>query len=186
MADRNPWLGLTALLASFMSGMAGNLATTKPYRLTYDIYQAYINKRATDAHYSLDGAIWPQLEALCFRSRPHNAATSFINIMDALQLVFSFVNAPLFATFLLGNVLEAHYRPCRFCRAAFGNRRCSDPSRINSSRGCDGRNSWRVDHPLHHYPSDMAQNFLDCHLRFLRQPCRHDRSEPYYTPASGS
>ena len=50
-------LGLTALLASFMSGMAGNVTAFNTV-WTYDIYQAYINKNATDAHYLWMGR-WP-------------------------------------------------------------------------------------------------------------------------------
>ena len=58
-------LGLTALLASFMSGMAGNVTAFNTV-WTYDIYQAYINKNASDAHY-LWMAEWRPLGGLCCR-----------------------------------------------------------------------------------------------------------------------
>jgi solute:Na+ symporter, SSS family len=93
-------LGLTALLASFMSGMAGNVTAFNTV-WTYDIYQAYIRKRASDAHY-----LWMGRMATVFGIAASiltaYVAAQFNNIMDMLQLVFAFVNAPLFATFLLG------------------------------------------------------------------------------------
>jgi SSS family solute:Na+ symporter len=93
-------LGLTALLASFMSGMAGNVTAFNTV-WTYDIYQAYINKRGTDAHYLWMGRM-ATIGGILLSIGAAYLATSFNNIMDALQLIFSFVNAPLFATFLLG------------------------------------------------------------------------------------
>lgn len=93
-------LGLTALLASFMSGMAGNVTAFNTV-WTYDIYQAYIRKDAPDAHY-----LWMGRAATIFGIGLSVAAAylamNFNNIMDYLQLLFSFFNAPLFATFLLG------------------------------------------------------------------------------------
>ena len=94
-------LGLTALLASFMSGMAGNVTAFNTV-WTYDIYQAYINKRATRRALSCGWVVSPRSLASPSRWRRPTSATHFNNIMDLLQLVFAFVNAPLFATFLLG------------------------------------------------------------------------------------
>ena len=109
-------LGLTALLASFMSGMAGNVTAFNTV-WTYDIYQAYINKRGTDAHYLWMGRM-ATIGGILLSIAAAYAATSFNNIMDALQLIFSLVNAPLFATFLLGHVLEADDRPRSLYRLA--------------------------------------------------------------------
>jgi SSS family solute:Na+ symporter len=93
-------LGLTALLASFMSGMAGNVTAFNTV-WTYDIYQSHIKKGASDEHY-----LWMGRAATVFGIALSIAAAyvaaSFNNIMDLLQLVFAFVNAPLFATFALG------------------------------------------------------------------------------------
>jgi SSS family solute:Na+ symporter len=93
-------LGLTALLASFMSGMAGNVTAFNTV-WTYDIYQAYIRREASDAHYVLIGRAATVVGILLSIAAAYLAA-SFNNIMDMLQLVFAFVNAPLFATFFLG------------------------------------------------------------------------------------
>jgi solute:Na+ symporter, SSS family len=93
-------LGLTALLASFMSGMAGNVTAFNTV-FTYDIYQSYIHPGASDRHYLWVGRV-ATVGGIALSIAAAYAATRFNNIMDMLQLVFGFVNAPLFATFLLG------------------------------------------------------------------------------------
>ena len=93
-------LGLTALLASFMSGMAGNVTAFNTV-WTYDIYQPYIKRGATDAHYLLVGRLATVFGIAASILTAYFAA-QFNNIMDVLQLVFAFVNAPLLGTFLLG------------------------------------------------------------------------------------
>jgi len=93
-------LGLTALMASFMSGMAGNVTAFNTV-FTYDIYQSYIAPKRSDAHYLWVGRVTTVVGILISIGAAYLAA-SFNNIMDMLQLVFGFVNAPLFATFLLG------------------------------------------------------------------------------------
>jgi len=93
-------LGLTALLASFMSGMAGNVTAFNTV-WTYDIYQSYIRRGASDAHYLWVGRV-ATVGGVLLSIGAAYVARSFNNIMDVLQLVFAFVNAPLFATFALG------------------------------------------------------------------------------------
>ncbi len=93
-------LGLTALLASFMSGMAGNVTAFNTV-WTYDIYQAYIRPAAPDRHYVTVGRV-TTVVGIALSVGAAYLAASFNNIMDLLQLVFAFVNAPLFATFALG------------------------------------------------------------------------------------
>ncbi len=93
-------LGITALIASFMSGMAGNVTAFNSV-FTYDIYQAYIVKNKSDNHYLQVGKMIT-LFGILFSIGTAYIAASFNNINDFLQLVFSFVNGPLFATFLLG------------------------------------------------------------------------------------
>src|SRR6185437_2515923 len=93
-------LGLTALIASFMSGMAGNVTAFNTV-WTYDIYQSYIRPGASDAHYLRVGRAATVAGIAASVACAYTAA-KFNNIMDVLQLVFAFVNAPLFATFLLG------------------------------------------------------------------------------------
>ena len=153
-------LGLTALLASFMSGMAGNVTAFNTV-WTYDIYQAYINKDAalTPTTCGWDG--WRPSAASCLSIGAAYAATSFNNIMDALQLIFSMVNAPLFATFLLGMFWKrttGHGAFCRSGKRAPAPRCCITASRC--PRTPQPGHSWRVDPPGSHLSqSDMAQNF---------------------------
>ena len=93
-------LGFTALMASFMSGMAGNVTAFNTV-WTYDIYQSYIAPDKSDSHYLWMGR-WATVAGILISIAAAAIAQQFNNIMDMLQLVFGFVNAPLFATFLLG------------------------------------------------------------------------------------
>ena len=85
-------LGLTALMASFMSGMAGNVTAFNTV-WTYDIYQSYIKPGQSDHHYLRMGHA-ATVFGILFSVAAAYAATRFNNIMDMLQLVFAFVNAP--------------------------------------------------------------------------------------------
>ncbi len=93
-------LGFTALMASFMSGMAGNVTAFNTV-WTYDIYQSYLAPNKSDEHYLWMGR-WATVAGIIVSIGAAYLASQFNNIMDMLQLVFGFVNAPLFATFLLG------------------------------------------------------------------------------------
>jgi solute:Na+ symporter, SSS family len=93
-------IGLTALVASFMSGMAGNVSAFNTV-WTYDLYQSYLAPGRTDRHY-LGVAHAATVIGVVLSIATAYLAARFNNIMDLLQLVFAFVNAPLFATFLLG------------------------------------------------------------------------------------
>jgi SSS family solute:Na+ symporter len=93
-------IGFTALMASFMSGMAGNVTAFNTV-WTYDIYQSYIAKDKSDHHYLWMGR-YATVFGILVSIGAAFLASKFNNIMDMLQLVFGFVNAPLFATFLLG------------------------------------------------------------------------------------
>jgi SSS family solute:Na+ symporter len=93
-------LGLTALLASFMSGMAGNVTAFNTV-WTYDLYQNYMAPGRSDRHY-LNFA-----RAITVVGTGLSIATAYIvlrfdNLMDYMQLIASFFISPLFATFLLG------------------------------------------------------------------------------------
>jgi len=150
-------LGLTALLASFMSGMAGNVTAFNTV-WTYDIYQSYINKKGTDAHYLWMGRM-ATIGGILLSIAAAYAVTNFNNIMDALQLVFSIVNAPLFATFLLGMFWKRTTGHGAFTgllsgtAAALLHHGLTIPA--DAAPGIHG--GWIT--ILHHYPSDMAQNF---------------------------
>lgn len=93
-------VGITALIASFMSGMAGNVTAFNSV-FTFDIYQSYFVKNKSDRHYLLVGKVITVVGILISIATAY-IAKSFNNINDFLQLVFGFVNGPLFATFLLG------------------------------------------------------------------------------------
>ncbi|MGN6402609.1 MAG: sodium:solute symporter family protein [Flavisolibacter sp.] len=93
-------LGITALIASFMSGMAGNVTAFNTV-WTYDIYQSHIKQHASEKHYLMVGKATTVAGILISIATAY-VARGFNSIMDLLQLVFSFVNAPLFATFFLG------------------------------------------------------------------------------------
>jgi SSS family solute:Na+ symporter len=143
-------LGLAALLASFMSGMAGNVTAFNTV-WTYDIYQTYIKPGADDAHY-----LWMGRMATVFGTIASIAtayvAMMFNNIMDLLQLVFSFINAPLFATFLLGMFWKRTTPNGAFWGLMGGTGAAAVHYGLTGVVG--GRVGW-----LHTYPSDMAQNF---------------------------
>jgi len=150
-------LGLTALLASFMSGMAGNVTAFNTV-WTYDIYQSYIKKDASDEHYLWMGRV-ATVGGILLSIAAAYAATSFNNIMDALQLIFSMVNAPLFATFLLGMFWKRTTGHGAFAgllsgtAAALAHHGLTRPA--DAAVGLHG--GWI--HTVHLYPSDMAQNF---------------------------
>ncbi len=150
-------LGLTALLASFMSGMAGNVTAFNTV-FTYDLYQSYIHKGASDRHYLAVGR-WATVGGILLSICTAYAAINFNNIMDTLQLVFSFVNAPLFATFLLGMFWKRATGHGAFIglitgtAAAMIHHGLTLP--IEAHPGIHG--GWIT--VVHHYPSDMAQNF---------------------------
>lgn len=150
-------LGLTALLASFMSGMAGNVTAFNTV-WTYDIYQAYINKRATDAHYLWMGRM-ATIGGIVLSIAAAYAATNFNNIMDALQLVFSFVNAPLFATFLLGMFWKRTTGHGAFTGLLAGTFAALLHHGLTIPAGAVSGIHGGWISVVHHYPSDMAQNF---------------------------
>ncbi|MCE5187134.1 MAG: sodium:solute symporter family protein [Planctomycetaceae bacterium] len=93
-------LALTALLASFMSGMAGNVTAFNTI-WTYDLYQAYLVRQKSDAHYLWMGKVVTVAGILLSIACAY-FAKQYNNAMDIIQLVFGFVNAPTFATFALG------------------------------------------------------------------------------------
>jgi len=93
-------LGITALVAGFMSGMAGNVSAFSTV-WTYDLYGAYVNKKASDKHYVLMGRMSTVVGMLI------SIATAYLvmnaaSIMDYVQALFSFFIAPLFGTVILG------------------------------------------------------------------------------------
>ena len=150
-------LGLTALLASFMSGMAGNVTAFNTV-WTYDIYQSYIRKNESDAHYLWMGRV-ATVGGILLSIAAAYTVTNFNNIMDALQMVFAFVNAPLFATFLMGMFWKRATGHAAFSGLLSGvlaglghiGLTLSAGERVSVKGGWLGA--------IHYYPSEMAQNF---------------------------
>lgn len=145
-------LGLTALLASFMSGMAGNVTAFNSV-WTYDIYQSYIKRDGSDAHYLAVGR-WTTIIGIVLSVGGAYLVTHFDNLMDYMQLVFGFVNAPLFATFLLGMFWKrstGHGAFWGLLSGMFG------AAAHYSLTVAEGKGGW-IAH-LHTYSSSMAQNF---------------------------
>ncbi len=93
-------LGITALLAGFMAGQAGNISAFNTV-WTYDIYQSVIYKNASDTHLLWMGRV-ATVGGVLLSIVTAYWAKSFPSIMDYMQAIFSWVNAPLFATVLLG------------------------------------------------------------------------------------
>ena len=152
--------GITALMASFMSGMAGNVTAFNTV-WTYDLYQSYLRPGQPDRHYLRMGHIITVVGILISVACAY-AARSFNNIMDMLQLVFGFVNAPLFATFLLGMFWRratghgAFFGLIAGTAAAALHHGLTLP--VGATAGIKG--GWLCGgHVWHTYPVDMAQNF---------------------------
>ncbi|MCU0692461.1 MAG: sodium/solute symporter, partial [Polyangiaceae bacterium] len=93
-------LGITALLAGFMAGQAGNVSAFNTV-WTYDIYRAVIKPDATDAHLVWMGRV-TTIVGIVLSVVTAYVAMQFNTIMDYIQAIFSWVNAPLFATMMLG------------------------------------------------------------------------------------
>ena len=157
-------LGLTALLASFMSGMAGNVTAFNTI-WTYDLYEHYVYPGASDRHYLWMGRA-ATVGGILLSIFAAYLAARFNNIMDVLQLVFAFVNAPLFATFLLGMFWKKNDWPRRLL-GAFNRNPGRDhppwpycPARIYS------RHQRRLDHEFSHLSKPDGAKLLDRDLRF--------------------
>ncbi|MFZ0455025.1 MAG: sodium:solute symporter family protein [Ignavibacteriaceae bacterium] len=93
-------LGVTALLAGFMAGQAGNISAFNTV-WTYDIYKSVLNKNASDSNLLWMGRVSTYVGVALSLVTAY-WAKSFPSIMDYMQAIFSWVNAPLFATMLLG------------------------------------------------------------------------------------
>ncbi|MFZ5929146.1 MAG: sodium:solute symporter family protein [Acidobacteriota bacterium] len=93
-------LGITALIAGFMSGMAGNVSAFATV-WTYDIYRAFVRKETSDAHYVSMGR-WCTVLGVLVSIGTAYLVMQFKSIMDYVQALFSFFIAPLFGTVLLG------------------------------------------------------------------------------------
>jgi SSS family solute:Na+ symporter len=145
-------VGLTGLMASFMSGMAGNVTAFNTV-FTYDIYQSYIRKGAPDRHYLKVGRM-TTIVGVALSIGAAYLAQYYNNIMDLLQFVFGFVNAPLFATFLLGMFWKRTTAHGAFSGLVGGTIAASLTWGLTVAEGKGG-----VFGTVYTFPSVMAQNF---------------------------
>jgi len=154
-------LGLTALMASFMSGMAGNVTAFNTVA-TYDIYQNHIRPGQSDSHYLKVGHVVTVVGIVLSIGCAY-LASAFNNIMDMLQMVFGMVNAPLLATFLLGMFWKRSTGKGAFWGLVFGTIVPILHHGLTIPLGATHwiKGGWLLfgHQPVHIYPVEMAQGF---------------------------
>jgi SSS family solute:Na+ symporter len=151
-------LGITALIASFMSGMAGNVTAFNTV-WTYDIYQGYIAPNKSDNHYLWMGRMATVFGTAVSMGAAYIAA-QFNNIMDFLQLIFSLVNAPLFATLILGMFWRRTTKHGAFWGLVTGTAVALIHFGLTAPEKATTifKGGW-LGMVVYHYPSEMALNF---------------------------
>ena len=162
-------LGVTALLASFMSGMAGNVSAFNTV-WTYDIYQSYIrpatgNKESDDKHYLKVGKMATIFGVLVSIAAAY-IASKFGNIMDFLQTIFSMINAPLFAVIFLGMFWKRSTGNAAFTGLLVGFLIALVHHGLTQPEGATTlvKGGWLG--VIHTYPVEMAQNFWTAIIAF--------------------
>ena len=162
-------LGITALLASFMSGMAGNVSAFNTV-WTYDIYQSYIrgatdDKEGDEKHYLTVGRVTTVLGVLLSIAAAY-IASKFGNIMDFLQTIFAMINAPLFAVIFLGMFWKRTTGHGAFWGLLLGFMFALLHHGLTSPAGSDTlvKGGWIA--TVHTYPVEMAQNFWTAIIAF--------------------
>jgi SSS family solute:Na+ symporter len=158
-------LALTALLASFMSGMAGNVTAFNTV-WTYDLYQAYFAPNKTDQHYAWMGRFITVVGIVLSIGAAY-LANNWANAMDIIQLVFGFVNAPLFATFLLGMFWARTTGTGAFLGLIGGTGTSALFHALTLAQGNTPGIKGAYLASMHEFPSDMAQNFWLATFAFL-------------------
>jgi SSS family solute:Na+ symporter len=158
-------LALTALLASFMSGMAGNVTAFNTV-WTYDLYQAYIAPNKSDQHYMWMGRSITVVGVLLSIAAAY-FAKKYNNTMDVIQLVFGFVNAPLFATFLLGMFWSRATSHGAFFGLLGGTATSAAFHAFTITSGNAPGIKGGYLSTLYTFPSEMAQNFWLATFAFL-------------------
>ncbi len=153
-------VGVTALIASFMSGMAGNVTAFNTV-WTFDIYQAHIKKNGTEKHYLNVGRATTVVGILLSVATAY-VARNFNSIMDLLQLVFSFVNAPLFATFFLGMFWKRTTSNGAFWGLLSGTGAAALTYGLTTA---EGKGGWIAN--LHEYYSGTSQAFNIAGIAFI-------------------
>jgi SSS family solute:Na+ symporter len=162
-------LGITALLASFMSGMAGNVSAFNTV-WTYDIYQSYMRPATGDEdadgkHYLNVGRVTTVVGVLLSIGAAY-IASKFGNIMDFLQTIFSMINAPLFAVIFLGMFWKRTTGHAAFTGLLAGFLMALLHHGLTTPEGSITliKGGWIAN--LHTYPVEMAQNFWTAIIAF--------------------
>jgi solute:Na+ symporter, SSS family len=162
-------LGFTALIASFMSGMAGNVSAFNTV-WTYDIYQSYIrpasgNEEADGKHYLKVGRVATVFGILLSVASAY-IASKFGNIMDFLQTIFSMINAPLFAVIFLGMFWKRTTGHAAFTGLLGGFLMALLHHGLTAPEGATTffKGGWIT--VIHNYPVEMAQNFWTAIIAF--------------------
>jgi SSS family solute:Na+ symporter len=162
-------LGITALLASFMSGMAGNVSAFNTV-WTYDIYQSYIrprtnNEEADGKHYLKVGRV-ATVGGILLSIAAAYIASKFGNIMDFLQTIFSMINAPLFAVIFLGMFWKRTTGHAAFTGLLAGFILALLHHGLTIPEGTTTlfKGGWIA--AVHTYPVEMAQNFWTAIIAF--------------------
>ncbi|MGE5294647.1 MAG: sodium:solute symporter family protein [Solirubrobacterales bacterium] len=158
-------LALTALLASFMSGMAGNVTAFNTV-WTYDLYQAYLAPNRSDDHYFWMGKVVTIVGILLSIGCAYFARL-YNNAMDVIQLVFGFVNAPLFATFLLGMFWARTTGTGAFLGLLGGTLTSGVFHALTIAAGNTPGAKGGYITVAHTFPSEMAQNFWLASFAFI-------------------
>jgi SSS family solute:Na+ symporter len=158
-------LALTGLLASFMSGMAGNVTAFNTV-WTYDLYQAYLAPNKSDEHYMSMGKV-VTFVGIVFSIACAYVAKNYNNAMDIIQLVFAFVNAPLFATFLLGMFWKRTTGTGAFVGLLLGTATSGLVHALTIAQGNAPGVKGGYLSVVHTFPSEMAQNFWLAAFAFL-------------------
>jgi len=158
-------LALTALLASFMSGMAGNVTAFNTV-WTYDLYQAYFAPGRSDDHYFWMGRVVTVVGILLSIGCAYFASL-YNNAMDVIQLVFGFVNAPLFATFLLGMFWARTTGTGAFLGLLGGTATSAIFHALTIAAGNAPGAKGGYLAVAHTFPSEMAQNFWLASFAFI-------------------
>jgi len=153
------------LLASFMSGMAGNVTAFNTV-FTYDIYQAYFAKGKSDAHYMWMGKVVTVVGIVLSIGAAY-FASMYNNCMDIIQLVFGFVNAPLFATFLLGMFWKRTTATGAFIGLFCGIGSSALFHSLTIAQGNATGLKGGYLHVVQIFPSEMAQNFWLAAFAFI-------------------
>jgi solute:Na+ symporter, SSS family len=150
-------LALTALLASFMSGMAGNVTAFNTV-WTYNLYQAFFVPNKSDAHYFWMGKFITVVGILASIGCAY-FARQYNNAMDIIQLVFAFVNAPIFATMLLAMFWARATGTGAFLGLIGGIASSAVFHALTLATGDVPGIKGGYIHVVQMFPSEMAQNF---------------------------